>query len=457
MKSEKKNFSLFDSIWLFFSSIRLSVVTLLLLALTSIIGTLVPQNQSAEFYHHKYGETFAHALRYINIFDMYHSWWFQFLILILAINIIICSMDRFPAIWKIVKKKPVFKIDRFRQYKNKETVSVAAAFSGCEKKYREIFRKKFGSFVFEPAENGFYLFGEKGRWTRLGVYIVHASILLLLFGGMLGSINGFEGHMNVTEGATEDIVTAKKTKNRIKLDFQIRCDKFEMSHYDNGAPKEYKSDLTIIENGKTVLKKSIIVNDPLRYKGISIYQSSYGSIPANTVTLKFTGKESGMEYVKEVKTGTSIELPEDKGTFTLKGYVPSFNFRNHNIGETFVGVIVQPDGKERSVLLPIQYDVFDKMFKPEMSVSIVDFRKKYYTGLQITKDPGVLYVYAGFFFMIIGCYIAFFMSHQSLCMEVVDTGNGTHKVQLSGTANKNRISLKMKIKKIADQIRDLQA
>lgn len=227
-----------------------------------------------------------------------------------------------------------------------------------------------------------------------------------------------------------------------------------MSLYDNGAPKEYKSDLTIIENGKEVLKKSIIVNDPLRYKGINIFQSSYGSTPSDNVTLSFTSKASGMVYEKEAKVEKEIELPENLGKFTLKGFVPSFNFRNHNVGETFVGVIIKPDGKERSVILPLQYDVFDAMFKPDVSVKVSDYKKKYYTGLQITKDPGVFFVYAGFLFMIIGCYIAFFMSHQSLCFEVTQTGKDKHKVRLSGNTNKNRISLQIKIKKIAEFIKN---
>ncbi len=453
MTSGKKNIFIFDTIWSIFSSIRLSVITILLLALTSIIGTIIPQNQMENFYHHKYGETAANALAYLNVFDMYHSWWFQFLILILAINIIICSLDRFPAIWKIVKKKPAFNIERFRNYKNLETIIVEGSFEGTEQKYKNLFRKKFGNFVFEPAENSFYLFGERGRWSRLGVYIVHASILLLLFGGLLGSISGFEGTLNITEGTFEDTVTLKKSQGHIKLDFQIRCDKFEMSFYDNGVPNEYKSDLTIIENGNEVLKKSIIVNDPLRYKGINIFQSSYGSIPSDVVSLKFTSKESGMTYDKTIKVGESIDLPEAQGKFTLKDYVSSFNFRNHNIGETFVGIIVKPDGKERSVLLPLKYEIFDKMFKPEISVVITDYKKKYYTGLQVTKDPGVIYVYAGFFFMIIGCYIAFFISHESLCMEVVQEGKDKHIVKLSGNANKNRISLKIKIHKIAELIK----
>ena len=67
-------------------------------------------------------------------------------------------------------------------------------------------------------------------------------------------------------------------KNAIMLPFQIRCDDFEASFYDTGAPKEYRSDLTIIDKGQEVLKQSIRVNDPLSYQGVTFYQASYGAM-----------------------------------------------------------------------------------------------------------------------------------------------------------------------------------
>ncbi len=442
----------FDKVWQFFASVKLSVTTLLLLAVTSIIGTLIPQNQSMDAYRHSFGEITFTIFSALNIFDMYHSWWFQFLILILAINIVICSVDRLPSIWKIVTKTPDFKIDRFKRYKGMQEITLREPVGDLEKKFKSIFLKKFGKPIFVKTEKGFRLFGEKGRWTRMGVYVVHASILLLLAGGMAGSIKGFEGTVKITEGETADTITIKKINGHVKLDFQIRCDKFEMSSYDNGAPKEYKSDLTIIENGKEILKKSIIVNDPLRYKGINIFQSFYGSVPSNNLTLNFIGKESEMTYEKEITTGQEIDLPENFGKFLLRGFIPSYNFRDHNIGETFVGLITKPDGKTREVILPLKYETFDKMFKPDVAVTIANFEKKSYTGLQITRDPGVYIVYAGFFFMLIGCSIAFFMSHQSLWIEVIRKGN-EHLVMISGSANKNKLGMTIKISDIAEALK----
>jgi len=57
----------------------------------------------------------------------------------------------------------------------------------------------------------------------------------------------------------------------------VRCDRFEISFYKGGGrPKEFVSELTVIENGQEVMQKTIEVNDPLFYKGLTFYQSSYG-------------------------------------------------------------------------------------------------------------------------------------------------------------------------------------
>ncbi len=64
-------------------------------------------------------------------------------------------------------------------------------------------------------------------------------------------------------------------KGTAELDFSIRCNSFAIDFYPNGMPKEYTSSLTVLENGREVLTKTIEVNDPLTYKGITFYQSSY--------------------------------------------------------------------------------------------------------------------------------------------------------------------------------------
>ena len=162
-----------NPLWKFFVSIRLTVVLLLSLAATSVIGTLVPQNANPEAYFHQYGAFFYRLFDILNIFDMYHSWWFQLLLLLLICNIVACSIDRLSSTWKLIfPKKTTFKLSMFQKLKQKETFTDPRKPEDLEDEFVSVFTKTFGPPRVEKTDQGISLFAEKGRWTRLGVYIV---------------------------------------------------------------------------------------------------------------------------------------------------------------------------------------------------------------------------------------------------------------------------------------------
>lgn len=440
-------------LWKLFASVRLTVIVLLSLAVTSIVGTIIPQNERPEAYLNEYGEFFYRILSAFDIFDMYHSWWFQFLLLTLTINVVICSINRFSATWKIIfVKNPFFDILKFRSLSDKEEFADNRSPEDLKRIYKKIVSKHFRYSRVEETDNGFCVFAEKGRWTRIGVYTVHLSVILLLIGGLIGSIFGFKGFVNIPEGKTINNIRLSNTGKAQDLNFEIRCDNFNIKFYDSGAPSEYRSTLTILEQGKSVLTRDIIVNDPLRYKGINIFQSSYGELPPREITLNFKNRLTGMSYQKKVSFGQQFNLSEDAGQFVVKGYRDSYNFGGHNLGKTFMGILTPNNGSPAHVIMPVRFPVFDRMRKGNQVVSVVDYDHRYYTGLQVTRDPGVLAVYSAFVIMIIGCFITFFMSHQRLCVEISKTGKKS-KVMVAGTANKNKPGMQSRIKKIAKSLR----
>ena len=453
---------------------------LLVLAVTSIVGTVIPQNENPAAYFRAYGESLYKLFNLMGIFDMYHSWWFQFLMLLLTMNIILCSIDRLSATWKIIfVKNPLFNLSRFRTLSQKEIFTGKHSPKELSKVYKRFISKQFGYTRVEETDKGLCIFAEKWRWTRFGVYIVHLSVILLLLGGLIGSLLGFEGFATIPENEKIDSIRIRNTGQIRPLGFEVLCDDFNISFYDNGTPKEYRSSLTIIEHGKPVYKKDIIVNDPLRYKGINIFQSSYGKMPSialqkeeihtknplEDITLNFASNASGKEYKIKAVIGKPVDIPEGLGKFVIVEYRKSAKFGGQNIGQSYIGILTPEDKDPVTIMLPLHFPNFDKMRRGAVVISVAKQEnkifnpgeksdQKYYTGLQITKDPGVWVVYTGFIGMIIGIFITFFMSHQRMCIEVVKSGKNS-QVIVSGMANKNKLAMQNKVKKISEKLINL--
>ena len=451
----KSDLSSLNQLWKTFASVKLTIVLLLTLAATSIIGTLIPQNETPVAYVQAFGEFLYRLFALLGVFDMYHSWWFRALILLLVGNIVICSIDRLQATWKILfVRNPRFYIARYRQLKNKVDYKDDADADQLKNRYQPVISRSFRYHRLEDTDDGFAIYGESGRWTRFGVYVVHTSVVLLLIGGLIGSIFGFDGFVNIPEGESVRSIQLRDSNQKMPLGFEIRCDDFNVDFYDSGTPKEFRSSLTILKQGKTVVQKDIIVNDPLRYEGISFYQSSYGNLTPNEVILNFTSRTTGKIYSKRAAIDSPIIVSENLGAFVLKKYTQQANFRGQNIGESFMGILTPPNGSPVEVTLPLRFPRFDRMRKGEVVIAIADYLPRYYTGLQVSRDPGVWVVYVGFILMIIGIYITFFMSHQQICVEVVPKGNKS-QITVAGTSNKNKMGMQKKVTKLSGRLANL--
>jgi cytochrome c biogenesis protein len=86
-------------------------------------------------------------------------------------------------------------------------------------------------------------------------------------------------------------------------------------------------------------------------------------------------------------------------------------------------------------------------------IKIPPAEERYFTGLQVSRDPGVWVVYTGFLMIIVGCYITFFMSHRQVCVDVTESDQNC-RVVVTGTANKNKLANERKIQKLAQILSD---
>ncbi len=460
-----------NAFWKLFTSLKLTITLLLTLAITSVIGTVLPQNEDPAAYRHAFGDTIYSVFDFLGLFDMYHSWWFLLLMFLVVINIVVCSIDRLRATWKtIFPKERKFNLASFRSAKNRTEFKVHRNAEVMVPAIKAYLSKHYSHLTQESGESGPVFFAEKWRWSRLGVYVVHLSIIFLLIGAIIGSIFGFDGYVNIPEGESTGTIRLIGSGETHELEFTIRCNDFDVSFYETGMPKEFRSSLTILEGNSEILTRDIVVNDPLRFRGINIFQSSYGEMPAaGSATLDVTSKETSQTYSLEAGIGQTVQLPENLGILQLRELRSSYNFEGNDLGTTLIGTLVQKDGNRVNIILPVNFPTFDRMVQrldPARSDTVTITLKglksdmadsqsrRYFTGLQVTKDPGVGVVYAGFVLLLSGCAIAFFMSYQQVCVEVTPLKNNT-RIAVSGKTMKGKPGIGRQVDEISKKLQSI--
>jgi cytochrome c biogenesis protein len=270
-------------------------------------------------------------------------------------------------------------------------------------------------------------------------------------GALIGSFFGFDGSVNIPEGESTNYIRLRNSNDTLSLGFELRCDDFSVSFYDSGSPKEFKSSLVVLENGRKVVEKDIIVNDPLRYKGVNFFQSSYGAMQPKNFQISIKSTNSDRSLGQKLSIGQSMNLPDGAGRFTAREYLPNYSFRGTPVGEVLIGVLEKPEKEPVEIALPLRFPTFDRMRRGDWRISAKGHDTTYYTGLQVTSDPGVPLVYAGFVLLIIGCWVAFFMSHQKIMVDV-QTSSNCSRVRVFGSTNRNRVGFEIAARKLGEKL-----
>ncbi len=429
-----------DALYDFFSSIKLSIFVLIALAVTSIFGTVIQQEKPLTTYISEYGEGIAKVIQFLNLGDMYHSWWFMLLLGLLLANITFCSLKRLPQAVRLMRDSdPVFDGRPVAIHEKWESVlkgrSVEEVATLAERVLAEKVRKPLRADV----DGKCYLFASRGWWSRMGVYVTHFSLFLFALGALIGAQWGYKGYVQITEGESVSQV-ALRSGGMLDLGFTLRCDDFDLEYYNDpsgrptGRPRDYRSTLTVIESGQTVLQKTIEVNDPLIHRGIFFYQSSYGQAGGKGAVLSVFGPRRNLiAHRQRVARGASLPL---EGTDRLVLRNMAGNFRE--MGPA-VEVALEREGKEPESTVVFLSPQGNQRVLGNYVVRVEDVDLAMYTGLQVAKDPGVPVVWAGCILITIGCLVAFFTSHRRIWVRVQKHDKGA-QVFFGGNASRNRIS-----------------
>ena len=412
-ESDKKS----NPLWAFFCSVKVTITLLIILAMVSVIGTLLPQQPEGMHLAEKLGPTLFRVLSLLDVFDLYHSIWFRLIIGALAVNLVICSIDRFSVSLKRFRARPSpGRSKPFKDMPPERIITVRGKMEEISARVEAVLKGKYRGIRGETSEGAHFILGETGRHSYFGVYLVHLSVLLILVGGLLGSIFGFEAYVNIEEGTTIESVVLRNKRVSKPLGFGVRCDKFSIDYYANGSPKEYRSELSFMEGGNIVQRASLLVNHPITFRRVTFYQSSYGSIPGDRVLLKIAGAGEGMEDMSlDAELRKPYPLPGKEGSFQVIEV-------NGNLmgmmGPAALISIEGEQGEQSSFWVFRNYAALRKRFpgmmehNPRLNPSafapytfyLEDLATNFYTGLQVNRDPGVPLVWGGFFTILMPRY-----------------------------------------------------
>lgn len=495
---------IFDRALNFLSSVRFGVVLLCVLVVLSIIGMLIVQQNVQGFDAYFASLTPAERLVFgaLGFFDIYHSWYFNSLLLILSLNIILASIDRFPSAWTYIRKpKLTATRDWLLNQRQHTTLSAgrttapdaAAAIGTLFSKHGfrpvvnetkatayavdESGKKDFNSTVTTTST---IVFGEKGRLNRLGAYIVHVALLTLFLGHFVALRTGFDADVRMIPGDGTDKIQKiefdldKKEKFDVQLPFTMTCTDIQQKLIDpHGSidvtnTLDWRTQLKIDdpEYGTTVA--DISMNRPFAYRGYRFFQAQ--TIPignARNIKLEVTPQSGGDPLSvdiprmgsKTLADGTLIEYDE---------FLPDFTFNQEGKPDTRSGeynnpvavLNVTPPGGQRTRVFAFGSGIAENIpvGAPKLGYKwrLGEYEKSPFAHvLSIKYDPfngAFIAWYFGGFGLIAALIFVFFFSHRRVWAQVSSLENGTTEVVIAGDANRNHAAFEDAFTRLTKQI-----
>src|SRR5512133_679875 len=442
--------SFLESLWDFFCSLKLTMFLLISLAILSIIGTIIPQGTIPPEYLASISPAKNQLYKALGFYEMYHSWWFILLLYLLTVNLVACSIKRLPHIWKIISQ-PTLVMEQTPA--NSASFKTSDSPEQLKEKLTTFLTSEFARPVATEADGAWHLFAQKNPWCRLSVYCVHLSVIIIFIGAMIGSMFGFKGYVNILEGQSISTVMSRSDKE-IDLGFSVRCEQFSVALYKSGAPREFKSILTVLENGRPVpdyTNVRVIVNDPLSYKGITFYQSSYGN--AGNYFFTVSGMDGKNPIAVTLDNNTSVTLPDGSTMHVVEATEDVSKFVPNLYGPAVQVEIHSPQGGSEKVIVYANHPELNiqnaKEHKGGLVFQYKGSQKQMFTGLQVAKDPGVWIVWLGCALMVLGIYGAFLMSHRRVWIRIQ-----SGMVTIGGNASKNQAAFEQYFEDLAAKLKN---
>jgi cytochrome c biogenesis protein len=496
---------IFDRVLDFLSSVRFGVTLLCILVVLSMIGMLIVQQNVQGFDTYFASLTPAEKLVFgsLGFFDIYHSWYYNLLLLILSLNIVLASIDRFPTMWEEYFSRPKLTSTRERLLDLKEHAvleNVAGRPETVATALRQLFEKHGLKTRVSQRESTFYgvdedgrkdfskvlrstdtyVFGEKGRINRLGAYIVHVALLTLFLGHFVALRTGFDADVRMIPGDATDKIQMiqfdldKKEKFDVQLPFTMTCTDIQQKLIDPSGSidvtntLDWRTQLKVDDPEYGTIVADVSMNKPFAYRGYRFFQAQ--TIPvgnARTIKLEVTAQAGGDPIILDIPRMGSASL-EDGTVVEYDQFLPDFTFNPQGQPDTKSGeynnpvavLNITPPGGQRTQVFAFGRGIAENIpvGAPKLGYKwrLSEFEKSPFAHvLSIKYDPyngAFIAWYFGGFGLMGALVFVFFFSHRRVWALIRETGPGSSEIVLGGHTNRNHAAFEEKFKRLVAEI-----
>ncbi|MDP3419739.1 MAG: cytochrome c biogenesis protein ResB, partial [Thiobacillus sp.] len=358
------------------SSMRFAISLLSILAIASIIGTVLKQSEPYANYLIQLGPFWFQVFEKLGLYDVYHALWFLVILTFLVASVSVCIWRNAPNFAREMKSFREHVSDQslnaFKHKHEAPTEQTPEALAASAQRYLEGQGYKVKNV---PREGGVLLAAKAGSWNRLGYFLAHAAIVIICIGGLMDgnlifkaqqvlgykkietrdipqsqvpaisrltpSNPSFRGSVQIPEGSSADVAFLNVADGYLvqELPFVVALKEFRIEHYSTGQPKSFESDVELFDHaGNKIREATIEVNHPLIHDGVAIYQASFAD-GGTRLTLRGWNlfAPTASEFPLEGTVHQNSTLTSTAGDYTLE-----FNdFRPFNI-ENMGGEIETP-------------------------------------------------------------------------------------------------------------------
>src|SRR5947209_6325117 len=226
-------------IWQTLSSIKTGVISLITVVVLSAAGTIVLQRPATEAdeMQRAYSPHVLRILDAVGLTDVFHAWWFVTLMLLVSASIIAASIERFPNAWRFYSRPYKYPDKNFRRAsRTQKQFAITDEETGLVAAERALHSLGFKSERVIQSDH-FSLFAERNRFSEMAVYIVHASLLLIFFGGIVDALWGWRGFVTLNKGQQSSQVELRDGKKK-SLPFAVRCEGGGTENYSERSAKK---------------------------------------------------------------------------------------------------------------------------------------------------------------------------------------------------------------------------